>query len=465
MKKHLRLLLFLQLTVLFVSAQDSSKVVRKGFIPKDKLFELLYVPFDVPAGTTEIRVKERYDKMKVNVLNMGIYDANGYQDAAGFRGWSGGAKKEFFIAEASASTGYIAGNINAGTWNILVYPSTIAPEGLSWTLEITLVPGKQQKIVEGKPAAVQLNTIAGWYRGDLHMHTLHSDGRRTTDELVAEAKAKKLDYIISTEHNTNAANLNWGRYDSKDLLIINGEEVTSTRYGHWNAIGLDAKTVVDWRYKPEDGIIGKYVGRVHQDGGLAIINHPFYDKGDKTFKFDEKEFDGIEIWNGEWNVLNALALKWWDESLRKGVKKIAIGASDTHIASGSPNNLGRPQTVVFAKGLSKNAILEGIKKGRVYIAAGDSVSLQLTVNSAGKTYGIGDQLPKNTAADVHLTVKGCKNTVLMVIGDKGLISSHQLADDVQTIDMKVKPGSSSYIRVEVRKADQTMVALTNPVWL
>lgn len=450
-----------------VAVRDSSKVIRKGYIPKDKIFELVYVPFEVPEGTTEIRVKESYDKMDVNVLNMGVYDARGYKDIRGFRGWSGGAKKDFFINEATASTGYIPGVINKGTWNILVYPSTIAPAGLNYTLEITLFSGIHKEVFKTSAAAIQINATPGWYRGDLHMHTLHSDGRRTVEELVAEAKDKKLDYIISTEHNTNAANLNWGAYNSKDLLIINGEEVTSTRYGHWNAIGLDNKTLIDWRYNPEDNLVGKEIQKVHHDGGLAIINHPFYDKGDKTFKFDEREFDGIEIWNGEWNALNALALKWWDELLRKGIKKIAIGASDTHKASGSPNNLGSPQTVVYAQGLAKDAILEGIRSGKVYIAANGKVALQLSVESGGKTVGIGEQLPENktTIATLHVIAKGCENTVMTVIGDKGLLLSRRISGNLQTVDVEVNRKSSAYIRVEIRKADQTMVALTNPVWL
>ena len=467
MKKYISLFTLFQCLVFFAAAQDSSTVVKKGYIPTARIFELLYVPFDVPAGTTEIRVKESYDQMNVNVLNIGVYDSKGDQGITGFRGWSGGAKKEFFITEVAASTGYIAGKITPGTWNMLVYPSGIAPAGLNWMLEITLISGRHQKTSTARPAARQINAVPGWYRGDLHMHTLHSDGRRTVEELVAEAKEKKLDYIISTEHNTNAANLNWGKYNSGNLLIINGEEVTSTRYGHWNAIGLDTKTLIDWRYAPADHVIGKQIEKVHHDGGLAIINHPFYDKGDKTFKFDEQEFDGIEIWNGEWNALNAIALKWWDDLLRKGIRKIAIGASDTHKSSGSPNNLGSPQTVIYAQGLAKDAILEGLKRGKAYIAATHNVALQFTLEYAGKTVGMGEQLPENGTgkAIVHLTVTGCKNTVMTLIGDKGTMASRKIPADTETIHLTIDRDSSSYIRIEIRKEDQAMVALTNPVWL
>jgi hypothetical protein len=37
----------------------------------------------------------------------------------------------------------------------------------------------------------------GWYRGDLHLHTVHSDGQRHPNELVTEALASGLDFIVS----------------------------------------------------------------------------------------------------------------------------------------------------------------------------------------------------------------------------------------------------------------------------
>jgi len=453
----------------FLSAQQTSTINKSGFIPADKIFELLYVPFEVPEGTTEIVVTEEYDRMSDNVLNLGIYDPRGHKDGnvTGFRGWSGGAKKKFFISEAAASTGYLPGRIHSGTWNILVYPSKISAEGLNWKLTIVLSTGTHKKefvLREGKQV---INHVPNWYRGDLHMHTLHSDGKRNTDELVAEAKEKKLDFIVSTEHNTNSANLSWGKYDTKKLLIINGEEVTTTRDGHWNAIGLAAATLVDWRYQPKDSLIKGQIEKVHIDNGLAIINHPFYDKGTRTFNFDEKEFDGIEIWNGYWNALNEKALNWWDDLLKKGIFKIAIGASDTHQTSGSNNNLGRPQTVVYAKGLSRQEVINGIRSGRVYLAATDSVKLTFLISSGRNNAGIGELLSQENTdpVTVHLKLEGCKNTTLKLIGSTGTIDTRKVNEDNVVLDFTIKRGDNSYLRAELRKANGDMTAMTNPVWL
>lgn len=113
-------------------AQSITTGYYQGHLPADSLFKLVYVPVKVPAGVTEIRVKETYDHPGKNVLNLGIYGPRGPQPGptAGFRGWSGGAKTEFFLNAQAASMGYVPGRIMPGTWHLLIYASTILPAGV-----------------------------------------------------------------------------------------------------------------------------------------------------------------------------------------------------------------------------------------------------------------------------------------------------------------------------------------------
>lgn len=105
---------------------------------------------------------------------------------------------------------------------MLLYASTIALAGIDWQLTVALVPGPTDPAL--LPATAVSNRL-GWYHSDVHMHALHSDGQRTPEELVDGTRAQELDFLISTKHNTNSANLNWGRYARPNLLVINGEEV------------------------------------------------------------------------------------------------------------------------------------------------------------------------------------------------------------------------------------------------
>lgn len=451
-------------------AQAPTNLTKTGHVPADSLYRLFYVPVEVPAGTREIQVQESYTHQGKNVLNLGIYDPAGYQPGttAGFRGWSGGAKNEFFLNTQAASTGYVPGPIRPGTWHVLLYPSTIEPAGLDWKLTVTLVPGPAGPTFQPVPAPAVVNARPGWYQGDLHLHTLHSDGKRTQQELVAEAVAQGLDFLVSTEHNTNSANLSWGSYARPNLLIVNGEEVTTTAFGHWNALGLDATTLLDWRYAPQDSVIARYTAQVHALGGLAIINHPFFPDTVNRFRFGVRHFDGIEVWNGRWDARNECALAWWDGLLRQGRPTLAVAASDTHTAAPSPNQLGRPRTVVQASGLSRAGIMQGLRRGRAYLVADRPISLTLTVRAGTASAGIGDTLAvaARQAIAVVFELRDAPAGIITLRSDQGVLATSPVAPSSPTVVRWPLSGARPrYLRVEVRTPQGTMLALTNPVWV
>lgn len=465
-------LLFFLLSISISYGQDTLYINSSGYIPKEDIFKLVYVPFNVPEGIMEIRVKESYSDQGKNVLNLGIYGSEGYElgNTAGFRGWSGGAKTEFFLNGAEASTGYVPGKIKSGTWNILIYPSTIIEEGINWQLDVMLIKGNEKAMFTPAPAKEVIHNNPGWYRGDLHTHTFHSDGKRTQHELLQEASEKGLDFVASTEHNTNSANLYWGQFKTDNLLVINGEEITTTNFGHWNAIGLEYDTHIEWRHSPEDSIITTFLDQVKSDGGLAIINHPFYTENYiNNFGFDHNLFDGIEVWNGhaKWNKLDEMALEWWDSILRQGKKIIAIAASDSHTPE-SDNPIGSPQTVVKAEALSRKGIVAGLRAGKVYLAHDNIITLNLTAKSGTDQVGIGETLAvlRNDGVQVMLNVKGAPDSyVATLVGEKGVLATENSIGGNREFSWQVDSGNTKYLRVEIRTIEGGMLALTNPIWL
>ena len=235
----------------------------------------VYLPVEVPAGVGELAVRYRYDRPATppgvpgNALDLGVFDE------AGFRGWSGGARDGFAVGEAAATPGYLPGPVDAGTWQVVLGPYTVAPQGLRWEVEVTLGAGPPGPGFVPDPTPARAGGRGrAWYRGDLHTHTVHSDGRRTLAGLAADARAAGLDFIASTEHNTPSASLGWGGHAGPDLLVIDGQEVT-TRDGHWLALGLPPGAVVDWRYRAADGGLGRALAGLRDRGGLAVAAHPF----------------------------------------------------------------------------------------------------------------------------------------------------------------------------------------------
>ncbi|HYF71892.1 MAG TPA: phosphoesterase, partial [Nocardioides sp.] len=191
-----------------------------------------YLPFRVPRGVRQIEVSYSYPPpndsglgFSTNVVDIGIFDSSGIGvgNAAGFRGWSGGARSSFRIARGWATPGYLPGPITPGRWRIALGPYQIVSR-VDYEVTVTLRFGPRGPAFEPEPAPASVpGTGQGWYRGDLHVHTVHSDGSQTRADVVEYARSAGLDFIGTAEHNTSTAQLTFGRYAPEDLLVINGE--------------------------------------------------------------------------------------------------------------------------------------------------------------------------------------------------------------------------------------------------
>jgi hypothetical protein len=445
--------------------RDCRRFVLTGHIEPEQVSTYVYAPVDVPAGTTEVHVRQDYSNRGPNHLDLGVFGPGGIEpgNSAGFRGCSGGARSDFTISASYATPGYMPGPIEPGTWNVALGPYRVAPGGMDWKLEVTLRSDPPQPPFRAQPAPGKVNDRPGWYCGDLHVHTMHSDGRYLPEEIVTNALQSGLDFVISTDHNTPSANLSWGRYAGSDLLIISGEEVT-TRHGHMGAVGLSPGHWIDFRYWPRDGLLPRFVQEIHDDGGLAIANHPFARCDGCDWRFPYADVDAIEVWNGPWDDQDEQALRLWDGMLRRGDFRPATGGSDAHRP---PDVVGLPRTVVRAESLSENGILAGIRAGRVYLAGTADTSLSLTATAGELHAGIGEHLDgdPNQAVRVSLKVKGAPDTTATLRTNNGTVESVPITSECQEVAFSTLPRETRYVRAEVRDSQGAMVALTNPVFL
>ena len=226
--------------------------------------------------------------------------------------------------------------------------------------------------------------------GDLHTHTVHSDGRRTPAELAAAARAAGLDFIASTEHNTTSASLGWGAHAGPDLLVLDGQEVT-TRDGHWLALGLGPGPVVEWRYRAGDGGLGRALAGVHERGGLAVAAHPFLPLPGGDWRFGYQGLDAVEVWNGPWTPDDEATLGAWQELLAGtgGRSLPAVAGSDAHDPG---DQVGLPHNVALADGLDRRSILEALAAGRSWLAGSAGVDLRLEAAAGDRSAGIGERL-------------------------------------------------------------------------
>lgn len=323
------------------------------------------------------------------------------------------------------------------------------------------------------PAPLLAGRGRGWYRGDCHVHSVVSNGGELLPErLAADARAAGLDFLAVTEHNTCETHGAWSRHAGEDLLVILGQEVT-TRTGHWLALGIAPGQLVDWRYGLRDDRIDRHLDDVHRAGGLCVAAHPHAPYPSGTFMYPFQGFDVVEVWNGPWSsdvpwqADNEATLAEWGRGLaadiHRGRWRPAMGNSDTHMEK----QMGIPHTVVLADELSTRAILAGIGAGRSWIADSAAVELSFSVSAGGRSAGIGELLEAGgEPAVARVDVSGVPSGTVSFHTAQGRVHRASLPGaGPGAVEWRESTAHSAFVRIEVRRPDGRMAALSNPVIL
>jgi hypothetical protein len=330
-----------------------------------------YLPVEVPAGTGALRVTLSYPRESGAVLDLGCFDP------VGFRGWSGGARDSFVIAEPAASPGYLAGPVTAGLWQVVIglhlvpapgVPFTVTAERLSAdpaSLGGLAVPDSSAgpdapPLRADRPARRPLPADAGltWLAGDLHAHTFHSDGVMSVAELAAHAVERGLDFVAVTDHNTVSHHAFLGPAAARyGVTLLPGQEVT-TELGHAGVLGDTAW--IDFR-EPASS----WLAAAEAAGGLMSVNHPFAGPTSWVHPMPRRP-PLLEVWHWSWLDLSwTTPLSWWQAW---DPAAIPVGGSDWH-RPGSDAPLGTPTTWVLCADDSVTGVLAGLRSGRVAISA------------------------------------------------------------------------------------------------
>ncbi|MET0272770.1 MAG: CehA/McbA family metallohydrolase [Phenylobacterium sp.] len=448
------------------------------------------VPFRVPAGVTRITVGFEYTgRDQKSVIDLGL------RDPVRFRGWSGGNKARFTVSEAEATPSYLPGPLPAGDWKLVLgVPNLRKDARAQYTAKISFERGP----AFGGFSAVPVKATPGWYRGDLHMHTGHSDGSCASHrgakvpcpvfKTLEAASARGLDFIAVTDHNATSQNealrelAPW--FD--DLLLIPGREVT-TFYGHANVFGPVAPLDFQLGSK-RSPTLAAIQAEVEKAGGLFSINHPGLPSGEAcmgcgwvTTDTDFTRIQAIEVVNGGSLSLPGGAegplggLKFWEARLDAGLRITAIGGSDNHDATLDPTKpgaVGMPTTVVYAAELSQPAILAAIRAGHVFVDLTGSRDrrLEVTATSGGRTAEMGDAIaaPAGQPLTITIRVANAAGGSLSLVGNgpKPKLADATLAGADETRSFTVAgDGQPHWLRVDVRGPDGRLWVLGNPIYL
>jgi predicted metal-dependent phosphoesterase TrpH len=190
---------------------------------------------------------------------------------------------------------------------------------------------------------------------ELHAHSsLSYDGRDPVDLLLGQAEAVGLDGLAVTDHDEIDASLEAAaKAADYGLVGIPGMEVTSAA-GHVLALGVREAV-------PKGLPFGETLDRIREQGGVAVIPHPFQKSRSGVAANVSREAlagaDAIEVYNSR--LLTGRANRRAETFARKHGVPMTAG-SDAHISE----MVGQAVTEIDAHERTVEGVLDAIRAGR-----------------------------------------------------------------------------------------------------
>ena len=356
-------------------------------------------------------------------------------------GWAGSDRAVLQISEVNSSPGFETGAVKPGTWQILLGAYHVPDEGVMVTYTVAFTAQKMRLL-----------------RGDIHMHSVASDGALTSEQLKAAARSQKLDFIAITDHN-NFAYLR-RNFSEDDLTVIPGVEWTHYK-GHINLLGsMHPFTSFVANSKEEMLAV---LQEAKKNGAVLSLNHPFCPNCGWKFGFDIP-FDMVEIWNGGLSPkANLACVSWWDRLLQEGRKVPIVGGSDFHRFQFG-HIPAFPCTFAYAKSRSAADILDALKSGRGFAAISPEGPI-LSLQAAGRPVYTGDTLAPGTQVEAKIAGTKAGDSIRLVTS--GSSTLHPAAPRSTQIQFEMP--ESGYLRLEVIRQIDALglsipVMIANPLY-
>lgn len=207
-----------------------------------------------------------------------------------------------------------------------------------------------------------------WQRANFHAHSRAwngiTSGVQSPDEVHAAYVARGYDVIgLSNYHLiTRVAG------DSAFLPIYeHGFNIAKT---HQLIIGARHVVNLDFPFWQSTQAKQYLLGRLRDSASLTVIAHPYLRRGYGQAQLAELSgYDLLEV-RSHWNDASA----WWDSVLTAGNAVWAIGDDDVHDIT-KANEIGVVWTMVNAPTHAPAAILEALRRGDMYVVAGNGAAM------------------------------------------------------------------------------------------
>ncbi len=224
-----------------------------------------------------------------------------------------------------------------------------------------------------------------WFKGNLHTHTVNSDGDSTPDDVVRWYRERDYQFLVLTDHNylTSVDGLNAVHGAADKFLVVKGEEVTG-RYGdkpiHVNGLDLDRLVPAPSGNSVLE-VAQRMVDAIRDARGVPSINHPNFGWAITPDELGQIQRTRLfEVFNGHPTVNNLggggvpSLEETWDRILSSGKLLYGIAVDDAHYFK-RPEDPAAPRpgkgwVYIRSPRLEARALVEALERGDFYSSTG-----------------------------------------------------------------------------------------------
>lgn len=374
--------------------------------------------------------------------------------------------------------------------------ATIKGDSISYKPDAALAEGGHTAVVKvtdslGNETTKSWNFSVGkqtfnYYYGQLHSHTTLSDGQGTVEEAYTWARDKgKADFFAVTDHSNWFDNdTNWtlstkwkqlkdtaaSFNNDGSFVALSGYEMTwSGSTGGWGHINTFN---TDWFKSRTDKTMDlkNYYAEIAKDtASISQLNHPGKTFGDfADFGYYTEAADNVvklvEVGNGEGPVRGSgyfPSYEYYTRALDKGWHVAPSNNQDNHKANWVTANEAR--TVMVAETLTKDSVLDAMRKLHVFSSEDKNLEVMYTVN--GQVMGATLTSPEKLSFNISVKDQDSEDKIakISIIADGGTVVTSKTFDAAEANWQFELPPVYKYYYVRVDQADKD-IAVTAPVW-
>lgn len=276
-------------------------------------------------------------------------------------------------------------------WNALLFIGTTAVLAFASWRERASSASDSAAPPGGPPGRLRFERaldVQVFQRGNLHTHTSLSDGDSEPREVVRWYRDNGYAFVALTDHNQRVDPALFQDLQSQsNFAVIPGEEISMWAEGrpvHVNAL-CTRRTIGGGDFATKGEALSWAIGRVREEGGVALINHPNFDWALSAANLlGAPAAELLEIHSGhpyvhtEGDATRPSHEALWDTVLTArgfaGGGIVGVAVDDLHQlmadSNAPPAGPGRGFIEVFSREVSRAAICSALAAGRLYASSG-----------------------------------------------------------------------------------------------